>query len=382
MTQHAHRKVSTPSTAIATGSEAPDSTTGIRKEPSLPVSAPPGTKPERAGRKALLWGLGMILVLVLAAAAAAFFLASEPPPSGMVWIPGGEFIMGDKRFPDALPLHKVRVDGFWMDKTEVTNAQFEEFVAATGYKTIAERQPTQSQYPNASKEQLVPGSPVFAPPAGMTVQTCHASGTGGMIYKPGANWRHPEGPESSLAGKEQHPVVHIAWVDAVAYCEWAGKRLPTEAEWEFAARGGLERKPFYWGDELKPGGKVMANIFQGDFPCHNSAEDGYRTTAPVGSFPPNPYGLYDMAGNAWEWCSDWYRADYYSSSPAENPEGPLFSIDPIPDPISGPQAKRVMRGGSFLCSDQYCNRYLAGARHHGAIDTGAMHNGFRCVKSK
>ena len=378
------------------------STTEIRpasaREASSPCKGSPltaaGSVP--AHRRRLLGGLTVALVL-LVGGLFAFFLApaSEPedimawfgapddaasePEDGMVWIPGGEFVMGDERFPDALPLHKVQVDGFWMDKTEVTNIHFARFVKATGYKTIAERQPDARDYPGAPREKLVPGSGVFAPPPGLTAMQCREGNCcPWWVYTPGACWKYPEGPGITIKGKADHPVVHIAWDDAVAYCKWANKRLPTEAEWEFAARGGLAGKPYYWGDKLKPDGKWMANIWQGDFPNRNTVEDGYRTTAPVGIYPANPYGLHDMSGNVWEWCNDWYRPDYYKSSPKENPQGPNSSVDPD----GQGQPKRVMRGGSFLCSDQYCNRYLAGARHQGAPDTGLMHNGFRCVKSR
>jgi formylglycine-generating enzyme required for sulfatase activity len=311
----------------------------------------------------------------------AAFTDQKVPP-GMVWVPPGDYMMGveDERFPDASPRHRVTVDGFWMDRTEVTNAQYARFVKATGYKTIAERQPDPRDYPGAKPENLVPGSAVFRSPPGKSENeclTCLADGRCDLwwVYTPGACWLHPEGPDSKLKGRANHPVVHIAWVDAVAYCEWAGKRLPTEAEWEWAARGGIEGKPYYWGSELKPEGQWMANIWQGPFPARNTGEDGYLTTAPVGSFPPNGYGLCDMVGNAWEWCSDWYDPTYYKKSPVKNPKGPERSLDP-----SGHgEALRVMRGGSFLCSDNYCIRYMAGARHHGAPDTGLQHNGFRCV---
>jgi formylglycine-generating enzyme required for sulfatase activity len=317
--------------------------------------------------------------LLLALAAAGYVaLSPDRAPEGMVWVPGGEFWMGDERFDDAVPVHRVHVDGFWMDRTEVTNAQFARFLEATGYKTIAERVPDLPKHPDAKKELRVPFSAVFRPPTDKTGEECLACGdTIWWVPTPGADWRHPEGPGSSIEGREDHPVVHIAWDDAVAYAEWAGKRLPTEAEWERAARGGLERKPYYWGDELTPGGKWMANIWQGDFPVHNTGADGHKGTAPVGSYPPNGYGLHDMAGNAWEWCSDWYRADYYHRSPKDNPQGPRFSIDPC----GHDEPKRVMRGGSFLCSDQYCNKYVAGARYHGSPDTGLAHCGLRCVKS-
>jgi formylglycine-generating enzyme required for sulfatase activity len=317
--------------------------------------------------------------------------AVEAPP-GMVWIPGGEFSMGsdDPRgcpcggpdaMPDARPIHRVYVDGFWMDQTEVTNEQFAEFVAATGYVTIAEQTPRAEDFPGAPTENLVPGSTVFTPtPEPVPLDTHYRW----WSYVKGANWRHPFGPDSDIRGKEKQPVVHVAFDDAVAYCQWAGKRLPSEAEWEFAARGGLEGNLYAWGDDLNPDGKWMANIFQGEFPVkgRDSADDGFVGIAPVAQFPPNGYGLYDVAGNVWEWCSDWYRHDYYefladTYPVARNPRGP----DTPFDPQEPSERKHVHRGGSFLCTDQYCTRYMVGTRGKGESSTASNHTGFRCVKS-
>jgi formylglycine-generating enzyme len=312
-----------------------------------------------------------------------------PAPEGMVWIPGGEFSMGSDAaceslcgLPgvtrDAVPIHRVYVDGFWMDKTDVTNEKFQEFVKATGYVTIAERAPTREEFPTAPPENLVAGSTVFTPTPGPVPLNNYFQW---WRYQHGANWRHPEGPGTDLRGKEKYPVVHIAYPDAAAYAKWAGKRLPTEAEWEFAARGGLSGKTYAWGDVLKPGGKWMANIYQGQFPVSDSGEDGFAGIAPVAQFPPNGYGLYDMAGNVWQWCSDWYRNDYYeqlaaAGGIARNPQGPETPFDPL-EPT---EKKRVHRGGSFLCTDQYCTRYMVGTRGKGEITTGSNHLGFRCVK--
>jgi formylglycine-generating enzyme len=321
---------------------------------------------------------------------------TAPPPNvpkGMVWIPGGEFSMGCQvpsegvctmatmnAVNDAQPIHRVYVDGFWMDKTDVTNEEFARFAAATGYITIAERTPTKEEYPNAPPEALVAGSPVFTP-------TSHPVPLNNYLqwwrYLPGANWRHPTGPDSDLTGKENYPVVQVAYLDAAAYAKWAGKRLPTEAEWEFAARGGLSGKTYAWGDELRPAGKWMANTYQGQFPVKDTGEDGYAGIAPVAQFPPNGYGLYDMAGNVWQWCSDWYRPDYYDQlqlagvAVARNPQGPDSSYSPGDE-----QPQRVQRGGSFLCTDQYCTRYMMGTRGKGDVDTGNNNVGFRCVVSK
>jgi formylglycine-generating enzyme required for sulfatase activity len=313
---------------------------------------------------------------------------SNPP--GMVWIPGGEFSMGaavnghgsgEKPMAsnDAAPIHRVRVDGFWMDETSVTNEQFGKFVKATGYKTIAERTPTKEEFPTAPVENLVAGSVVFSPPEHEVPLNNHFQW---WTYVKGANWRHPLGPDTDIKGKEKHPVVHIAYADAEAYAKWAEKRLPTEAEFEFAERGGLSGKTYAWGDEFRPKGKWMANTWQGKFPVKDAEEDGFAGLAPVKSFPPNGYGLYDMAGNVWQWCSDWYRADYYSQLAIDyhiaiNPPGPE---DPF-DPAEPNEKKRVHRGGSFLCNEHYCSRYIVGTRGKGEVSTGTNHLGFRCVKS-
>jgi formylglycine-generating enzyme required for sulfatase activity len=285
--------------------------------------------------------------------------------------------VGMKATLDSRPVHRVYVDGFLMDKTDVTNAEFEVFTKATGYVTVAERKPRAEDYPGAPPENLVAGSVVFSPPDHSVPLNNHFQW---WTYIPGANWRHPLGPQSNITGKGAYPVVQIAYEDAMAYAKWAGKRLPTEAEWEFAARGGLTGKPFVWGDDFRPQGKFMANTFEGHFPDKNSGDDGYTGIAPVAQFPANGYGLYDMAGNVWQWTSDWYRPDYYrelkaKGGVARNPQGPDSSYDP-----SEPgQKKKVHRGGSFLCTDQYCSRYMPGTRGKGDIDTGTNHLGFRCM---
>ena len=311
-----------------------------------------------------------------------------PPPAGMVWIPGGEFSMGSTveseslcGLPgvtrDALPVHRVYVDGFWMDQTELTNEEFEKFVNATGYVTIAERIPTKEEFPGAPPENLVAGSTVFTPTKSEVPLDDYLQW---WRYVKGANWRHPEGPRSNIKGKERYPVVQIAYDDASAYAKWAGKRLPTEAEWEFAARGGLTGKLYSWGDDFHPNGKAMANTYQGKFPVKDTGADGFAGLAPVASYAPNGYGLYDTAGNAWEWVSDWYAADYYpelakAGGVARNPKGPTASFDPA-DPLA---KKRVQRGGSFLCTDQYCSRYMVGTRGKGEVSTASNHLGVRLV---
>ena len=297
-----------------------------------------------------------------------------PAPPGMVHVPGGKFQMGSTADPEKnAPLHPVRVSGFYMDATEVTNADFQQFVEATGYVTVAEKLPTEDDFG---------GKPV--PPGLKPFSVCfkQLSGdvplTGPWDGKPsppwwaavnGADWRHPEGPGSDITKRMGHPAVHISWTDATAYAAWAGKRLPTEAEWEFAARGGLDQQDFCWGNQ-KPGtdGKWYANTFQGKFPTTNEARDGFIGTAPVKTFPANGYGLFDMSGNAWEWCADWYDKDYYALSPMEDPKGPDAGTE------------RVRRGGSFLCDDAYCRRYLPEARDHNPPADAASHTGFRCAK--
>lgn len=305
---------------------------------------------------------------------------AENVPEGMTWIPAGVFWMGanDPAMKDALPQHEVMVDGFWMDITEVTNAQYETFVQASGYLTLAEKPLDPKDYPGVPEDNLVAGSVVFTAPSHPVSLYNHSQW---WRFVPGANWRHPEGPGSDLKGKMNHPVVHIAYEDAQAYAQWAGKRLPTEAEWERAARGGLDRKPFVWGDKFMPEDGHQANLFQGHFPHQNTGADGYRATSPVKSFPANGYDLYGMAGNVWEWVEDWYRPDYYETLAAQgrvtkNPRGPADSFDPEEPGIS----KRVQKGGSFLCTAQYCTRYMPGSRGRGEPTTGTNHVGFRLVK--
>ncbi|MBV8382315.1 MAG: formylglycine-generating enzyme family protein [Planctomycetaceae bacterium] len=315
--------------------------------------------------------------------------SSAAAPPGMAWIPGGEFTMGTddpEAAPAEHPAHRVRVDGFWMDVTEVTNAQFRRFVEASGYLTTAERPVVWEQLkrqlppgtPKPPDDRLVPGSLVFTPP---DHPVSLSDPSAWWRWVPGASWRHPEGPGSSIEGKDDHPVIHVSWDDALAFANWAGKRLPTEAEWEFAARGGLEGKKYAWGDELQPDGKPLANTWQGHFPDRNTRDDGFLRTAPVKSFPPNGYGLHDMIGNVWEWCADWYRPDAYrldaDRGVVVNPSGPETGFDPE-EPY---QPKCVTRGGSFLCSPNYCSNYRPSARRGTAIDSGMSHLGFRCALS-
>jgi len=302
------------------------------------------------------------------------------PVDTMVWIPEGTFRMGsDHHYPEEAPTHKVKVSGFWMSRHTVTNADFLRFVEATRYVTLAERPANAMDYPDAKPELLVPSSVVFAKAKGpVDLRNPYNWWT----YIAGADWRHPRGPDSSIEALADHPVVHVAFEDAEAYAKWAGLSLPTEAEWEFAARGGLDGAEFSWGDEYMPGGQPMANTWQGEFPWQNLVQDGYEWTAPVGSFAANGYGLFDMAGNVWEWTTDWYQDHSRIDHPCctvENPRGGErdSSLDPRMPAVRIP--RKVMKGGSFLCAPNYCRRYRPAARMAQMIDTSTCHLGFRCV---
>jgi len=296
----------------------------------------------------------------------------------MIWLEGGAFRMGsDRHYPEEAPAHNAAVDGFWIDRTPVTNRQFREFARATGHVTFAEKRPDPKDYPGALPHMLYAGSLVFSPPTRVANLTDWSQW---WQFLEGADWRHPYGPKSNINGLDNHPVVHVALSDALAYASWRGKELPTETEWEFAARGGLAGKPFVWGDQFRPNGKWMANTHQGHFPDSDTGSDGYVGIAPVAQYPANGYGLYDMAGNVWQWTSDWYRPDYYQQlaameGVARNPKGPDSSFDPA----EPGEPKKVHRGGSFLCTDQYCSRYMVGTRGKGEVSTGTNHLGFRCV---
>lgn len=307
---------------------------------------------------------------------------SGVPDANMVYLPGGSFFMGsDSFYPEEGPVQPVHVDGFWIDAQPVTNIQFGRFIDATGYVTVAERPIHQVDYPDAPAELLVPGSLVFQQPAGPVdlrdVRNWWA-------YVPGANWRNPEGPGSSADGRDTHPVVHIAFEDVEAYARWVGKTLPSEAEWEFAARGGLDGTPYAWGDQFTPGGRQMANTWQGEFPWQNLALDGFERTSPVDSFPPNGYGLFDMIGNVWEWTSDLYTPDHAAvaagacCAPARPAGGTSEqSRDALTPQTTVP--RKAIKGGSFLCAPNYCQRYRPAARSPQSFDTSACHLGFRCV---
>lgn len=306
-------------------------------------------------------------------------VATEPT-ADMVWIRGGTFRMGsDEHYPEEAPAHEVTVSGYWIDIHIVTNLDFRRFVDATGYVTLAERPANAADYPGAKPELLVPSSVVFRKPDGPV--DLHEV-RNWWTYVPGANWRHPWGPTSSLKGLGHHPVVHVAYEDAEAYARWAGKDLPTEAEWEHAARGGLDGAEFAWGHELMPGGKIMANTWHGEFPWQRKKHPKFEWTSPVGTFPPNGYGLFDMAGNVWQWTSDYYRQ--HADKPAGccarvDPRGARReeSFDPRNPGLHIPT--KVMKGGSFLCAPSYCRRYRPAARMAQPVDTSTCHLGFRCV---
>ena len=305
--------------------------------------------------------------------------SGRPPFPGMVWIPAGGFRMGsDHHYPEEAPAHDVEVAGFWIDRTPVTNAQFRSFVKATGYRTLAEQPANPAHYPGSNQERLAPASIVFVPPPGPLGPGSHYRW---WQYLAGANWRHPEGPGSSIKRREQHPVVHVAWDDVFAYASWCGKQLPTEQEWERAAWGGLCNVEFAWGEELYPGGVPLANTFQGDFPHHNSRLDGYERTSPVGAFPTNGYGLVDMIGNVWEWTDSWYGQHQQSTgaccADAALAKAREASIDSHSQ--HGEQPRKVVKGGSYLCAPSYCRRYRPAARMAQGLDTSTGHMGFRCV---
>nr|WP_245334742.1 formylglycine-generating enzyme family protein [Bradyrhizobium mercantei] len=300
----------------------------------------------------------------------------------MIWIPGGTFRMGsDHHYPEEAPSHRASVDGFWIDRTPVTNAQFREFVRETGHITIAERPPDPAQYPGALPDMLYAGSLVFCPPRRVTTLLDWSQW---WTFMRGANWRRPYGPRSNINVLGSHPVVHVAYADVLAYAKWAGKELPTEAEWEFAARGGLEAEEYAWGNALTPGGKHMANTWQGNFPLQNLCEDGFERTSPVTAFPPNGYGLYDMIGNVWEWTADWWSARHETDAakPCCIPQNPRGGREEASYDSSQPAIRiprKVLKGGSHLCAPNYCRRYRPAARHAEPVDTSTSHVGFRCV---
>jgi sulfatase modifying factor 1 len=301
---------------------------------------------------------------------------------GMLYVSGGTFHMGsDRHYPEEAPVHRVTVDGFWMDRTPVTNRQFRKFINATGYVTFAELTPDPNDYPDALPHMLKAGSLVFTPPK-QAVDLRDFSQW--WAFKFGAHWRRPYGPRSNISGQDDYPVVHVAYRDVEAYANWAGKELPTEAEWEFAARGGLDGAEFAWGSELMPGGKHLANTWQGLFPYENLASDGYTRTSRVDAFPPNNFGLFDMIGNVWEWTTDWYSTRHTDDARKaccipENPRGgsEVGSYDSCQPRNRIP--RKVVKGGSHLCAPNYCRRYRPAARHAQPVDTSMSHVGFRCI---
>ena len=306
----------------------------------------------------------------------------EPPFPDMVWIPPATYLMGsDHHYPEERPAHRVSVDGSWMDRYPVTNERFARFVEATGHVTFAQIPPDPAQYPDALPEMLYAGSLVFVRPDRPVDRRDFRNW---WTFMRAADWRHPQGPSTSLEGRQRHPVVHVTFGDAEAFARWEGKALPTEAEWELAARGGLEGKAYAWGDTFVPGDQHMANTWQGDFPWQNLGKDGYEGTSPVGAFPPNGYGLYDVIGNVWEWTMDWYVPRHPNEAvkaccTPRNPRGPLEgdSYDPCQPTIHIP--RKVIKGGSHLCAPNYCRRYRPAARFPEPIDTSTCHLGFRCI---
>ena len=295
----------------------------------------------------------------------------------MVWVPPGQFLMGSNdHYPEEAPAHRVTVDGFWIDRYTVTNAEFASFAADTGHVTVAELCPDPRLYPDADPSLMEPASVVFTPPSRPVSLRDHMAW---WSLVPGADWRHPRGPDSDLAGVGDHPVVHLAWADVIAYSAWAGKSLPTEAEWEYAARGGGRVTEYAWGDELTPGGVHMANVWQGEFPLQNLAADGYRWTAPVGSFPANGYGIFDMIGNVWEWTSDWYATSADSLPTCCGPTSRSGPGEAASAASGSTVPRKVTKGGSFLCGPNYCRRYRPAARMPQEVDTSTCHLGFRCV---
>lgn len=317
------------------------------------------------------------------------YLAANPQPGappfpGMVWVPGGTFAMGsDRHYREEAPAHRVTVSGFWMDATPVTNEQFARFVRATGHVTFAEKDPDPADYPGALPEMLKAGSLVFKAPPG-PVDLSDFRNWWHFVF--GATWRTPKGPKSHLKGRDRHPVVHVAYSDAEAYAKWAGKALPTEAEWEFAARGGLDGAEFAWpGEELHPGGVPVANTWQGRFPHENLCQDGFEGTSPVMSYSPNGWGAYDLIGNVWEWTEDWWTQSHPDEAPKPccipvNPRGgPESESFDLASPAGERIPRKVLKGGSYLCAPSYCRRYRPAARHAEPIDTSTSHVGFRCV---
>ena len=308
--------------------------------------------------------------------------AGDPPAERMVWVPGGIFSMGSEEFyPEEAPRRRVSIDGFWMDDHPITVAEFRQFVAATGYVTLAEQAPAAADYPDADPGLLVPGSLVFVQPPGPVDMRDVRNW---WAWVAGADWRHPEGPGSTAAGRDRHPVTHVAHGDAEAYAAWAGKDLPTEAEWERAARGGLDGARYPWGDEFAPRGRLMANTWQGRFPWENLVSDGYDRTSPVGAFPPNGYGLYDMAGNVWEWTSDFFATgpapdNGHSCCVPHNPRVTSYNGRVGAGQPGGHIPRKVIKGGSHLCAPNYCLRYRPAARQPESVDTSTSHVGFRCV---